>query len=187
MVSLPELPEPLPHRIEGLSIIKSHPCPNCSSTGSTYESLKAHMRKLHKGFAYPEESSFIRVHPLSHGSHKQFIRLQEEQDVGGSASSPSDILSQASKILKAASALPTEAPGDDPREYCPWLRRVRWHDLVSGKEIRELISLVKFPSDVEYPHLSDGLERLLYSASQMFETTSELILQKLNTRGLEDG
>lgn len=180
--SLPLLKEPLLHRIEGLPTIESYPCPCCRTVGTTYESLKSHMRQKHKGTPYPGQQVMVSIQPLHHASGRKQVRLQaqKEEVVRFSAK---DILSQASDMLTPeASASNGVAPVTDPRLLCPWLRKIRWQDLTIGKDIEELIMLVKFPTEEEYgPLLSLGLLHLLSLASTKFDTTSELILQRLNT------
>lgn len=181
MSALPELKEPLLHKIEGLPVVKTHPCPCCLTVGTTYESLKAHMRQKHKGVSYPDESNMVIAQAVHTGTSRRLLRLRVEEPLVAQFSAQ-DILSQASNMLTRSSALSNPStPSTDPREFCPWLRRIRWQDLTVGKQVDKLIALAKFPTEEEYSLLSDGFLRLLLSASALFDTTSELILQRLNT------
>jgi hypothetical protein len=179
--ALPELMEPLLHKIEGVPIVKTHPCPSCLTVRTTYESLKAHMRQKHQGVSYPVESNTITAQAVHTGTSRRILRLRVQEAVVAQFSAH-DILSQASNMLTRSSALSNPStPSTDPRELCPWLRRIRWQDLTVGKQLDELIALARFPTEEAYSLLSDGFLRLLLSASALFDTTSELILQRLNT------
>ena len=94
--------------------------------------------------------------------------------------STDDILAQAAEMVKNDAVASTSA-SREPRDYCPWLRNVRWQDLTQGKEVGKLIELVANPKPDEFPGLDDGLLSILKEASDLFDSTPELILQGLNT------
>jgi hypothetical protein len=177
---LPELHRSIISEIEGLPIFEGFPCPKCPTTAGTHESLKAHMRSSHKGTAYPPKTDRVFVQQLNKGSYNQHIRINVPEDLPIKFTS-ADILVQAMEMLNAASSIPTAEPSKDPRSFCPWLRRVRWQDLTHGKDINKLVALVEHPKPEEFPYLADGLLFLFRSATPLFDSTSELILQRLNT------
>jgi hypothetical protein len=138
------------------------------------------MRSLHKGTAYPPKTNQVFVQQLNKGSQNQLIRIHVPEDLPVKFTS-ADILDQAMETLTAASSIATAETSKDPRSFCPWLRRVRWQDLTNGKDVDKLVALVEHPKPEEFPYLPDGLLFLLRSATPLFDSTSELILQCLNT------
>jgi hypothetical protein len=183
--TLPELHHGIVSEIEGLPVIEGHPCPSCVTTSLTYESLKAHMRKNHKGVTYPHETDQVFVQQLKIGTHNQPIRIHVSEELP-SRFSTADILNQATDILNSANLSLPEAPSNDPRDLCPWLRHVRWQDLTVGKNVQELVALVAHPKANEFDLLSDGLLFLLGHASSLLSSTPELILQRLNSPRMYD-
>lgn len=183
--TLPDLKEPLTEKIDGLPIIKLHSCSSCAMVASTYESLKSHVRQRHRGMSYPSKTSIVTAQPLFQGPNKRFVCISVNDKTSSFSSSKTDILSHAQSMLDNAGSTPAlmdlEKKMADPRNICPWLRNVRWQDLVSGSSIADVIAMVKFPTQDEYPSLSDGLLHLLCSASPLFNLTSELILQDMNS------
>jgi hypothetical protein len=179
--TLPELHHSIISEIEGLPLREGHPCPSesCLTVGITYESLKAHMRQKHRGMAYPLPNAMVHAQQLKTGTHNQLIRIHVAEELPIRLSN-ADILAQSAALLSAGPSVPVSL-SHDPREYCPWLRNVRWQDLSLGKDVVGLVALVEHPKKDEFPLLSDGLLHLLSLASSKFDCTSELILQRLNT------
>jgi hypothetical protein len=142
------------------------------------------MRQNHKGTAYPPESTVVSVQQLKpNGHHNRLIRIFVSQSVPIKFSTE-DILAQAEDIMEAVTAQQAQsakALSKDPREFCPWLRRIHWQDIVQGKHIETLMALVEQPRSDELGSLSEGVKHLLCSALPLFASTSELILQHLNT------
>lgn len=177
--TLPMLHLSITSAIEGLPIYQGHPCPSCLTVGSTFESLKSHMRQMHSGVAYPPDDHLVFCQQLKMGSHNNMIRIDDPQNLP-SRFTTADILDQALALMNAPSSSTTQ-PSNDPREFCPWLRHVRWQDLCLGKDIAQLVALVAHPKNEEFPSLLEGLLFLLRLASTKMDCTSELILQRLNT------
>jgi hypothetical protein len=179
--ALPKFQDPVIPAIEGLEVMKGYPCPQCSTVRLTYESLKTHMRQMHMGVAYPSPLNDMPTQQLKKGLEQQLLRVHVPQDLP-SKFSTADILAQADGMMQGIHAeLTRSEPSSDPRNFCPWLRRVRWQDLTTGKDIQELVALVSHPNTREFPFLLDGFLDLVRSATPLFDNTSELILQRLNT------
>jgi len=184
--AMPELPLSIAQAIDGLPIIKGHPCPivGCSNIRFTHESLKAHMRKDHKGAAsYPANTDTCSVQVIKRGFQPKVIRVPEEKPAA--RFTEEDILSQVKEAMVAPPA-PSLEPSDDPRSFCPWLRHIRWQDLVMGKDIAEMMALVAHPKSEEFPKLQDSFLHLLRSGTPLFNATSELILKGLITVNFEE-
>jgi hypothetical protein len=165
--------------IKGLPIYKGHPCPSCHTVRGTFESLKSHMRQKHSGVAYPAEDQLVSCQQLRTGSNNNMIRIEDAPDTAFHFTT-ADIVDQALALMNAPLSISVQ-PSNDPREFCPWLRQVRWQDLCLGKDVAALVALVAHPKNEEFPSLSDGLLVLLPLASSKIDSTSELILQRLNT------
>jgi hypothetical protein len=174
--SLPELKQPLLHSIEGLPVSERHLCSCCPTVASNHESLKSHMRQKHKNTPYPDKDKSEPTQELQHGL---IVRIGREDNLPLKMFTVADVLRQASELLEANKG-PTATP-TDPREICPWLRRVRWQDLTEGRDVVELMALVEMPDKDEFPLLSEAFQHLLRSASHYFDSTPELILQRLHT------
>ncbi|KAF9523198.1 hypothetical protein CPB83DRAFT_775868 [Crepidotus variabilis] len=84
---------------------------------------------------------------------------------------------------------PPQSNSADPRGLCPWLRAVRWHDLVDGKTVEECRKLASLPEEDEYPTLVDVVVKFIQNATSLIDQTSELTLQQINTedRDRKDG
>ncbi|KAF9521817.1 hypothetical protein CPB83DRAFT_778069, partial [Crepidotus variabilis] len=85
------------------------------------------------------------------------------------------------KFSEYTSIHPPRSDAADPRGLCPWLRAVRWHDLVSGKTVEECRKLVALPEGDEYPTLLDSVVGFIKNATSLIDQTSELTLQQINT------
>jgi hypothetical protein len=175
---LPDIPSET-SEIEGFPVCKGHPCPSCHVVGSNLESIKSHMRQHHKGVAYPRANVLV---PFQLIRKDKLLRVHAQKEVP-SKFTTDDILAQAALMTQKAcsEADLADLAATDPREFCPWLRRVRWHELALGKDLGKLVSLVAQPKPDEFPALSNGLLFLFRSASPFFVSTSELILQRLHS------
>lgn len=178
--ALPTLHDKTISRIDGLPVQSGHPCPSCNVVRLTYESLKAHMRQHHKGVSYPAEDIKVNAQQLRTGTFVVRVHVLEEVP---SKFSTDDILAQAKAMQEVEDGLAAveASSSNDHRDYCPWLRNVRWQDLTEGKDISKLIGLVAFPKPEEFPRLKDGLLFMLDHATGLLDSTPELILQGLNT------
>ena len=165
-------------KIDGLPVYATHPCPLCMTSMAKYNSLKAHMRQKHSSSSYPKETDIVLAQQLKGSGHGEFVRIAADEPPV--PFSMDDILRQASNLVSDVGQ-PVAEPSDDPRFFCPWLRYTRWQDLTLGKDIGELISLVAHPKKTEFPLLVEGVWSLFQSSSALMDSTSELILQRLNT------
>lgn len=69
----------------------------------------------------------------------------------------------------------------DQRCISPWLLTTKWHEHVKGHDAKELCSLIAFPTKMEYPGLSLGVQQYFAEATEEMDTLQELTLQNINT------
>ena len=163
---IPELPSSVDEAIDGLSTTDGYLCPICSNICFTHESLKTHMRQKHKGDPYPSKTDTVSIQQIKKGIQNRMIRVEKKKEESVGRFTEDNILSQVERAI-AASPAESLAPSDDPRNFCLWLRHIRWQDLIEGKDVAEMMALVAHPKPEEFPRLHESFLKLLQSGSPL--------------------
>jgi hypothetical protein len=91
------------------------------------------------------------------------------------------LLDQLRKQMVTVLEDPHQPTTTDHRSISPWLLTTRWHQHIEGYQINELINLIAFPNQNEFPGLKTVVIRYFQDATNLLTSLSELTLQILNS------
>ncbi|KAF9523204.1 hypothetical protein CPB83DRAFT_899020 [Crepidotus variabilis] len=176
---MPKFKETTHPMIEGLPVSPGFQCDLCPATYLTVQTVKTHRTAKHPGATTtPAEWPTVNAQRLqSYRNSSHFAVTVPEAPAGEDRA-----LDHLVKVLEAQSQPQKPEIWDkDPRNVAPFLRSVRWHELVENMEVEEVRKLVAAPKGEEFPRLANIVKGLLSMGCSYTEKTSELILQLLNT------
>jgi hypothetical protein len=91
------------------------------------------------------------------------------------------LLNQLQEQMATVLEDPHQPTTTDHRSISPWLLTTRWHEHIEGYQIKELIDLIAFPNENEFPGLKTAVIRYFQAATNLLPSLSELTLQILNS------
>ena len=91
------------------------------------------------------------------------------------------LLDQLQKEMATVLEDPYQLTMTDHRSISPWLLTTRWHEHIEGYQVNELINLIAFPKENEFPGLKTVVIQYFQEATNLLPSLSELTLQILNS------
>ena len=107
--------------------------------------------------------------------------LVEPQENAHTPDSVDAILMGLTNLLEPNNTQTSILTATDIRAVCPWLRHIRWQDVVNGRSFGEIRQVVAYPSDGEFPGLPHAVFAVFQKASEFFDMTPERILQHIHS------
>jgi hypothetical protein len=180
--NIPTTPENDAAPIEGMSLLTGFVCSICSSVFPDTDQLRKHAKAKHPTSVLDPKATHnsVPVQRFRTGKNVKYfvVRLREkaqERDAVDQA------IRSLADLLRPAAVHDTVTASADVRNICPWLRHVRWQDLVDGQNIADVRRLVAYPSEDEFPGLAEAVKAVFLKASKYFTKTPDLILQHINS------
>jgi hypothetical protein len=170
---------------QGLAIEKGYACALCPQAGRSRESLRKHHSQFHPDQPCPQSwiscsiqrlTSAIRGVPRS--AHAWFRVLDSTLSSGPSSNM---LLEGLQEQMGTVLEDPHQPTMTDHRSISPWLLTTRWHEHINGYHIKELIDLIAFPKEAEFPRLKEVVIRYFQEATDLLPSLSELTRQILNS------
>jgi hypothetical protein len=168
-------------RFGGLKVHSGFRCHHCSTVLGMVSSMQKHHQHHHKDVPTPKTWPHCKMQRLSDrpGPSSSFFEVLPSPAIAIKSSPVNDLVSnlreEVSKILHVDIATLNN------RSISPWLLTTHWHRHIEGYETKELMKLVSFPKEMEFPGLYRLLLRYMENATGLIAETSELTLQRLNT------
>jgi hypothetical protein len=97
------------------------------------------------------------------------------------AQSSDMLLDQLQEQMATVLEDPHQPTTTDHRSISPWLLTTRWHEHINGYHIKELIDLIAFPKEAEFPRLKEVVIGYFQEATDLLPSLSELTQQILNS------
>ncbi|KAJ3508586.1 hypothetical protein NLJ89_g5676 [Agrocybe chaxingu] len=126
----------------------------------------------------PKNPPTVSIQRLNDGHMKRYIVVSSPNfEEIQSTTTVDRILQEA----EAYTSIPYDNKEPDIRNISPWLRTTRWHELLLGRDVGDLVKLVQYPSVSEYRTLAAVVQELVAQAAGHIDSTPTLVLQKLNS------
>ena len=160
----------------GLKVQKSTGCPVCPYAAS-HKVVQKHLRQKHPLIA-GEPVMDIHVQVLNSGSNKSYFRVVIPVEQGCTIQS---------KLVQELVEFDWKATGGqnsadlNARMISPWLMRTGWHLYADGKDPKQLKAYVSMPQQGEFDGLHTNILEYCDYATNLMDSTDELVLQRINT------
>ena len=165
--------------VNGINWTTGYSCTSCSAAFAIYSNIVSHYKDKHLTLPAPsQEDCSTTIQRLQNNNRSPWFAIQ----LPDPDAPIEDALGDLRNLLQPS---PPDSSNHDPRNVCPWLRFSRWHELVEGKEIKDLRKLVESPKDGELSGLSSAILGMFQKATDWMDKTSDLTLQRINTEAGE--
>ncbi|KAF9461605.1 hypothetical protein BDZ94DRAFT_1371120 [Collybia nuda] len=165
-------------QVDGLRLHKGFQCEKCNKCYGTIGSITSHHHHQHAKTPVPSSWPPVHIQQLDRGSHKAYFKVIPHP---ARPEPETSILLQNLRVNTDANTALAGLQSSDPRLISPWLRSTKWHQLIKGKDVGRLRSLVAAVTDSEFPGLVSAIHMLFMGSTEMLDHMPELFLQRLNT------
>jgi hypothetical protein len=173
---MPDIPTEVVLEYEGLPVADGFQCEECFTIRGNEPSILKHYQQAHRGIAKPAYWTRRHCQQFNHGSAKKMFPVIRRQRKAPSSTA------ETISALRREMAEENKRSDDriDVRRISPWLLSTRWHLHVAGHDLAELRALVATQKD-DFPTLRDHVVVYLQDATDLIDSTHELVLKYLNS------
>jgi hypothetical protein len=179
---LPDFPSPpgeLTPPFDHIKVQEGLRCSHCPKVLGQPESMKKHHNLLHHDHPVPAKwsSCFMQRLSTQPGYASSFFEVMAP--IPQLTTSIDVMIQKLNDDMENARKLDVTAQCS--RRISPWLLTTGWHEHVAGHDTQELLDLISFPREAEFPQLKQTVLAYMEQATALINSTAELPLQRLNT------
>lgn len=161
--------------IEGLEPVQVYTCLECPAAYPKLDSIQKHHRQQHPTIPRPEKWPLTMGQQLNRSTSNTWFRVSTIE-YHTPRTQTDEMVAQIESAVQA-----TIPASTDVRNVTPWLRITRWHEYTKDYVKSDLRKMVAYPNFGELLHLKTAVQQFWEKASNLIDSTSLLVLERLNT------